>query len=73
MPGRQPGRSNLVNPTLADNGVVPRRRRSFGWAATVSHWDDEHHEVQLDFVRDRVRDVQLRVGRARLGGAGSGA
>jgi hypothetical protein len=53
--------------------IVPRRRRSFGWFATVSHWDVERHEVQIDFERDRVRDVQVRVRRARLGGPGSGA
>jgi hypothetical protein len=47
--------------------VVPSRGRSFGWVATVNHWDVEHHEVQIDFERDRVRDVQLRVRRARLG------
>lgn len=46
--------------------VVPHRRRSFGWFATVGHWDVEDHEVQIDFERDRVRDVQARVRRARL-------
>jgi hypothetical protein len=46
--------------------VVPNRRRSFGWFATVSHWDVEQHEVQIDFERDRVRDVQARVRRSRL-------
>jgi hypothetical protein len=46
--------------------VVPNRRRSFGWFATVGHWDVEDHEVQIDFERDRVRDVQARVRRSRL-------
>ena len=46
--------------------VVPHRRRSFGWFATVGHWDVEDHEVQIDFERDRVRDVQARVRRSRL-------
>jgi hypothetical protein len=46
--------------------VVPHRRRSFGWFATVGHWDVEDHEVQIDFDRDRVRDVQARVRRSRL-------
>ncbi len=46
--------------------VVPRRQRSFGWVSTVSHWDVEQHEVQIDFERERVRDIQARVRRARL-------
>ncbi len=46
--------------------VVPHRRRSFGWFSTVSHWDVEHHEVQIEFERDRVRDIQARVRRSRL-------
>jgi hypothetical protein len=45
---------------------VPHRRRSFGWFATVSHWDIEHQEVQIEFEHDRVRDVQARVRRSRL-------
>jgi hypothetical protein len=46
--------------------VVPHRRRSFGWFSTVSHWDVEHHEIQIEFERDRVRDVQARIRRSRL-------
>ena len=46
--------------------VVPNRRRSFGWFATVGHWDVEDHEVQIDFEGDRVRDVHARVRRSRL-------
>ncbi len=46
--------------------VVPNRRRSFGWFATVNHWDVEHHEVQIDFEQDRVRDIQARVRRSQL-------
>jgi hypothetical protein len=46
--------------------VVPRQRRSFGWFATVSHWDVEDHEVQIDFDHDRVDDIQARVRRSRL-------
>ena len=46
--------------------VVPNRRRSFGWFATVNHWDVEHHEVQIDFEQDRVRDIQARLRRSRL-------
>jgi hypothetical protein len=46
--------------------VVPQRRRTFGWLATVDHWDVEQHEVEIDLEGDRVRDVQARVRRARL-------
>jgi hypothetical protein len=46
--------------------IVPRRRRAFGWLATVSHWDVERHEVHIELQRDVVRDVQARVTRSRL-------
>jgi hypothetical protein len=46
--------------------IVPHRGRSFGWFATVSHWEVEHHEVHIEFEHDRVRDVQARVRRSRL-------
>jgi hypothetical protein len=46
--------------------IVPRRRRAFGWLATVSHWDVERHEVHIDFEGDVVSDVQARVTRSRL-------
>jgi len=46
---------------------VPHRRRSLGWFATVSHWDVEDHEVQIDFERDLVRDVQARIRRSQPG------
>jgi hypothetical protein len=46
--------------------VAPSRQRSFGWFATVRHWDVEDHEVQVDFEHDRVRDLQVRVRRSRL-------
>jgi hypothetical protein len=46
--------------------IVPNRRRSFGWFATVGHWNVEDHEVQIDFERDHVRDVHARVRRSRL-------
>ena len=45
--------------------VVPHRRRSFGWFATVSHWEVEDHEVQIDFERDLVRDIQARIRRSQ--------
>lgn len=46
--------------------IVPHRRRTFGWLATVSYWDVEHHEVEIQLEQDRVRDVQARVRRSRL-------
>jgi len=54
--------------TLVYRGVrlVPHRRLSVGWLATVSHWDVEHHETEIAFDGDRVRDVQARVRRSRL-------
>ena len=45
--------------------LVPRHGRRFGWFSTVSHWDVEHNEVQIDFEQDRVRDVQARIRRTR--------
>ncbi len=62
--GRRPSETR----TLVYRGqrVVPHRRRSFGWLATVSHWDVEHQEVQIDFERDRVQDIHARIRRSRL-------
>jgi hypothetical protein len=58
-----PGQRRLV---YRGRRVVPRRRRAFGWLATVSHWDVEQHEVHIDLEHDVVRDVQARVTRSRL-------
>jgi hypothetical protein len=58
-----PGRRRLV---YRGRRVVPRRRRAFGWLATVDHWDVEQHEVDIELERDVVRDVQARVTRSRL-------
>jgi hypothetical protein len=46
---------------------VPHRRRSYRWFATVSHWDVEDHEVQVDFERGVVRDIQARIRRSQPG------
>jgi hypothetical protein len=47
--------------------VVPQRRRRFGWLATVSRWDVEHHEVEITLEHNVVRDVQqARVRRTHL-------
>ncbi|MEX2222375.1 MAG: hypothetical protein WEG40_11320 [Candidatus Rokuibacteriota bacterium] len=45
--------------------MVPHRGRRFGWFATVSHWEVEQHEVQIDFDQERVRDIQARIRRTR--------
>jgi hypothetical protein len=45
--------------------MVPHRGRRFGWFATVSHWEIEQVEAQIDFERERVRDVQVRIRRTR--------
>jgi len=52
--------------TYRGRRIVPNRRRRLGWLATVSHWDMEHHEVEIEFERGMVRDVQARVRRSRL-------
>jgi hypothetical protein len=47
--------------------VVPRRRRRLAWfLATVSHWELEEQEVEIAIEAGVVRDVQVRVRRARL-------
>jgi hypothetical protein len=52
--------------------MVPHRGRRFGWFATVSHWDVEHHEVQIDFEQERVRDIQARIRRTRMSQSAAG-
>ena len=47
--------------------TVPHRRRSYRWFATVSHWDVEDHEVQVDFEHGVVRDIQARIRRSQPG------
>jgi hypothetical protein len=57
-----PGRRTLV---YRGRRVVPQPRRRFGWLATVSRWDVEEHEVQIDLAGDLVTDVKAQVRRAR--------
>lgn len=45
--------------------MLPHRGRRFGWFATVSHWEIEQTEVQIEFDRERVRDIQTRIRRTR--------
>jgi hypothetical protein len=47
---------------------VPHRRLRVGWLATVSHWDEEHHEVAIELVDGRVSDVETRVRSSRPSG-----
>jgi len=58
-----PGRRTLI---YRGRRVVPQRKRTFGWVATVGRWDVEHHEVEIEIAEGRVRDVQTRVRRTRL-------
>ena len=44
---------------------VPHQRLRVGWLATVSRWDEEHHEVAIELVDGRVSDVQTRVRSSR--------
>lgn len=48
---------------------VPHRRWTWGWLATVSHWDVERHEVEIVVEDGVVQHVQSRIGRARGAGA----
>jgi hypothetical protein len=43
--------------------VVPQHRRKLGWLTTVSGWDVEHHDVEIE--HDVVRDVRAHVRRSR--------
>jgi hypothetical protein len=51
--------------------LVPHHGRRFGWFSTVSHWDVEQQEVQIDFEGERVRDIQARIRRTRAQAAGA--
>jgi hypothetical protein len=46
--------------------LVPHLRGRFGWLATLSHWDAEDHEVEIQVDAGVVRDVQARVRRSRV-------
>jgi hypothetical protein len=66
-PEEQEQLDSLQRKTLVYRGrrMVPHRKRTYGWLATVDHWDVEHHEVVIELERDVVRDVQARVRRTR--------
>jgi hypothetical protein len=46
--------------------LVPQWSRRFWWVATVSGWEVEAQEVEIEIEEGRVRDVQARVQRSRL-------
>jgi hypothetical protein len=46
--------------------VVPHRQRSFLIFATVDHWEVEEQEVEITAADGLIRDVQVRLRRARL-------
>jgi hypothetical protein len=46
--------------------LVPHRGRTIiGWVTTVSHWETEHHELEVVFEQERVVDIQARMRRCR--------
>jgi hypothetical protein len=63
-----PDRKQLV---YRGRRVVPHRRRRFLWFATVSGWDVENHEVEIEVDRGVVADVQARVRRTHPPNPGS--
>jgi hypothetical protein len=58
-----PGHRTLI---YRGRRVVPQRKHTYGWLATVSHWDLEDHMAQIDLDGNRVRDVQAHVRRSRV-------
>jgi hypothetical protein len=58
-----PGQRTLV---YRSRRLAPQRRRSWGWIATVDHWQMEHQEVEIALADDVVRDIQARVRQTRL-------
>jgi hypothetical protein len=47
---------------------LPSPRLALGPLATVRHWDDEYHELEVELEADRVIAVQSRVRRQRVAG-----
>jgi hypothetical protein len=58
----RPGRKTLVYRGRRD---VPHRRWAWSWLAAVSHWDVEHHEVEIGVANGVVQSIQVRIDRAR--------
>ena len=47
------------------SALTTHRRFGFGWFATVSHREIEHHEIVIELDGDRVQDIEARVSRSR--------
>ena len=64
---REQHQSTMVR-SLIYRGVqrLPHHRFRLGRLATVSHWDEEHSEVEIALDDERVTAVQTRVRRFRL-------
>jgi hypothetical protein len=57
-----PARKTLV---YRGRRLMPVRKWTCGWLTTVSRWEVEHHEVEINVEGGIVRDVQARIRRAR--------
>ena len=58
-----PGKRTLV---YRSRRLTPQRGRSWGWIATVHHWEVEHQEVDITLAQGMVSNVQARVRRTRV-------
>ncbi|HMH51219.1 MAG TPA: hypothetical protein VK548_13365 [Candidatus Acidoferrum sp.] len=58
-----PGKHTLV---YRSRRLTPQRGRSWGWIATVDHWEEELQEVDIALDGGVVSNVQARVRRTRL-------
>ena len=47
---------------------LPRTRRALGRLTTVRHWEEEHHELEIELESGHVSAVQSRIRRARAVG-----
>jgi hypothetical protein len=63
-------RGSTARRTLVYRAVrrLPSARLALGPLATVHHWDDEYHELEIELEGDRVSAVQSRVRRQRVAG-----
>lgn len=59
----EPGKRTLV---YRSRRLAPQRGRSWGWIATVDHWEVEYQEVDITLAEDVVSNVQARVRRTRV-------
>ena len=58
-----PGKRTLV---YRSRRLAPRRGRSWGWIATVDHWEVEQQEVDVALAQGLVSGIQARLRRTRL-------